>query len=179
MSGHSKWSTIKHKKAASDAKRGQLFSKLARKIIIAAREKGGDPNTNASLKQAIDEAKAANMPNANIERAIKKGTGEEKGEALEEVLYEAYGPGGVALLITGITDNTNRTSSEIKKILSDHHAKLGGPGSASFMFKKEGGDFIPTTTISANDEDKQKLTKLFEALDDQEDVQEIYSNADI
>lgn len=179
MSGHSKWSTIKHKKAATDVRRGQLFSKLARKIIIAAGEKGGDPNTNTSLKQAIDEAKAANMPLANIERAIKKGTGEEKGEALEEVLYEAYGPAGVAILITGITDNKNRTSSEIKKILSDHGAKLGGPGSASFMFRKEGADFVPNTPIQVSDEDKQKLKKLFEALDDHEDVQEIYSNADM
>lgn len=179
MSGHSKWSTIKRKKAASDAKRGQIFSKLTRKIIVAARQGGGDPALNPALKQAIDEAKSANMPNANIDRAIKKGTGEEKGEAFEEVLYEAYGPGGVAILILGITDNNNRTSAEIKKILSNYSAKLGGPGSASFMFRKEGADFVPNTPIQVSDEDKQKLTKLFEALDEYEDVQEIYSNADM
>ena len=135
MSGHSKWSTIKHKKAASDAKKGQVFSKLSKLITITAK-KGGDPGSNFELKYAVDQAKAANMPSDKIERAIKKGTGELQGEKLEEVVYEAFGPGGSALIIEGITDNNNRTFNEIKHLVSQYNTKLAEQGSASWAFEK-------------------------------------------
>src|SRR3989344_5412714 len=135
MSGHSKWAQIKHKKAATDAKKANVFSKISRLISIAAREKGEDPIANAKLRQAVAKAKEVNMPSENIERAIKKGAG--AGEyVLEEFLYEAYGPGGVAILIEGITDNKNRTSNEIKHLLLQHNAKWAEPGSVAWAFEK-------------------------------------------
>ena len=138
MSGHNKWSQIKHKKALTDAKKGKLFSKLSRLITISAREKGGDPNINASLKMIIDRARTLNMPIDNIERAIKKGTGELEGSKIEELILEAYGPGGAALIIEGTTDNRNRTISEIKFLLSEHNGKLAEPGSVIWLFEHVG-----------------------------------------
>ncbi len=138
MSGHSKWSSIKHKKGAADAKRGMVFTKLIKEITVAARLGGGDPDGNPRLRTAIQAAKAENMPKENIERAIKKGTGELEGVSYEEVNYEGYGPGGVALLVECLTDNKNRTVADIKHILDRHGGSLGEPGCVSWMFEKRG-----------------------------------------
>jgi len=137
MSGHSKWSQIKYKKAITDAQKGRLFTKLANAITLAARE-GGDPEANFKLKAAIEKAKEQNMPTANIERAIKRGTGELEGARIEEATYEGYGPAGVALLISVITDNKNRAVSEIRSILNKAGGKLGQPGSVAYLFEQKG-----------------------------------------
>lgn len=176
MSGHSHWAGIKHKKAIVDAKRGKLFSKLAKIIAVAAREKGGDPAMNPRLRIAMETAQKANMPKENVERAIKRGTGELEGVKLEEITLEIFGPQGIAILVEGITDNKNRTMGEIKKILSEHNAKLGTEGSARWAFDKSGEEWIPKFPMEVSQEQRVKLEKLFEALDDYEDVQEIYSN---
>jgi YebC/PmpR family DNA-binding regulatory protein len=138
MSGHSHWATIKHKKGAIDAKRGKLFSKLSRAIIIAARHGGGDPETNLKLRYAIDKARQVSMPKDNIERAIKRGTGEMEGLTFEEITYEGYGPGGVALLVDVLTDNRNRTASEIRKIFERAGGKMGSAGSVAYLFERKG-----------------------------------------
>ena len=139
MSGHSKWHSIKHKKAVVDARRGQQFTKLARAITVAAREGGGDPDGNPGLALAIQKAREASMPKDNIERAIAKGTGEGvDAEQIETVLYEGYGPGGVALLIEAVTDNRNRTGAEVRHLLSKNGGSLGEPGSVSYLFDKQG-----------------------------------------
>lgn len=139
MSGHSKWHSIKHKKAIVDARRGQHFTKLARAITVAAREGGGDPEGNPALALAIQKAREASMPKDNIERAVAKGTGEAlDADQIETVLYEGYGPGGVALLIEALTDNRNRTGAEVRHLLSKHGGNLGEPGSVSYLFDKRG-----------------------------------------
>jgi YebC/PmpR family DNA-binding regulatory protein len=151
MSGHSKWSSIKHKKAARDAKRGKVFTKLIKEITIAARLGGGDINANPRLRTAVTTAKAQSMPNDNIDRAIKKGTGELGGGRLEQVSYEGYGPGGVALILDVLTDNRNRTVSDIRFILSRHGGNLGEAGCVAWMFKKRG---IIAVDRDAADEDR-------------------------
>lgn len=138
MSGHSKWASIKHKKAAADAKRGAAFTKMIREITATAKAGGGNPDTNAALRSAIDRAKSINMPSTNIDNAIKKGTGELPGVTYEEVSFDAYGPGGVAMYITGLTDNKNRTTAEIRNILSKKNGSLAGPGATSYLFSKKG-----------------------------------------
>lgn len=138
MSGHSKWSTIKRKKAATDTKRGQVFTRIAREITVAAREGGGDPDLNFSLRLAIDKAKQANMPKDNIERAIKRGTGELKGEELVEVMYEGYAPNGIALLLDTVTDNRNRAVADIRRILTRQGGKMAESGSVSYLFHQQG-----------------------------------------
>ncbi len=138
MSGHSKWSTIKRKKAKVDAQRGKIFTRLAREIMVAARQGGGDPEGNARLKAAIQRAKEANLPNENILRAIQKGTGELGGENYEEVVYEGYGPGGVAVLLEIMTDNRNRTAGEIRHIFARNGGSLGESGCVAWMFQKKG-----------------------------------------
>jgi len=138
MSGHSKWKTIKHKKATTDAKRGKIFTRLAREITIAAREGGGDDNTNFNLRLAIDKAKSANMPKDNIERAIKRGTGELKGEDLVEVMYEGYAPNGVALLVQVLTDNRNRTVADVRRILTRQGGTLAEAGAVAWQFERKG-----------------------------------------
>jgi YebC/PmpR family DNA-binding regulatory protein len=139
MAGHSKWAGIKHKKAIVDARRGKLFTKLARHITVAAREGGGDPEGNPALALAVQKAKDASMPKDNIERAIAKGTGEgTDADALEAVLYEGYGPGGVALLVEALTDNRNRTGSDVRHLLAKHGGNLGEPGSVGYLFDKRG-----------------------------------------
>ncbi|HUI69605.1 MAG TPA: YebC/PmpR family DNA-binding transcriptional regulator [Spirochaetia bacterium] len=138
MSGHSKWHTIKHKKGAADAKRGQIFTKLIKEISISARLGGGDPESNPRLRTVILKAKASNMPKDNIDRAIKKGTGELEGVSYEEILYEAYGPGGVAMLIDVLTDNKNRAAAEIRNLLNKGGGSLGAAGSVSYLFKRKG-----------------------------------------
>lgn len=139
MSGHSKWASIKRQKSVTDQKRGAAFTKLAKSITIAAKQGGGDPKINFSLRMAIDKAKSGNMPKENIERAIKRGTGELTDEAqIEEIIYEGYGPGGVAILIETATDNRNRTGSDIKHILTKHGGNLGSAGSVKWMFLRRG-----------------------------------------
>lgn len=176
MSGHSKWSTIKHKKALTDAKRSKVFSKIASVITITAR-KGGDPDKNPTLRTAIEKAREVNMPKENIDRAIKRGTGEIAGANLEEVIYGAFGLGGVAILITAITDNKNRTLGEIKQILSEHNAKFAESSSIQWMFRREGADWIPNTPVKIENENvKKELDALYEDLDEQQDTSEIYDN---
>lgn len=179
MSGHSHWAGIKHKKELTDKKRGKIFSKVAKMIAVAAR-KGGDPEMNPALRLAIEQAKSVNMPKENIERAIKKGTGEDKTGLLEEVTYEAYGPNGTPLIIETITDNRNRTLAEIKCILNNFNSKLAETGSVRYLFDKKGEDWVPKYSIEVTDEKlKEQLIKLFEALDEQDDVKEIYSNVNL
>ncbi|HKI93941.1 MAG TPA: YebC/PmpR family DNA-binding transcriptional regulator [Gemmatimonadales bacterium] len=145
MAGHSKWKQIKHKKAAADAKRGAKFTKLIKEITIAARQGGGDPAGNARLRTAIDAAKAGNMPADNIDRAIKKGTGELEGVNYEDVTYEGYGPGGAAILIEATTDNANRTVAELRHIFTRHGGNLGSPNSVAWMFDKKGQMTVDAT----------------------------------
>ncbi|MBI5045604.1 MAG: YebC/PmpR family DNA-binding transcriptional regulator [Candidatus Niyogibacteria bacterium] len=177
MSGHSKWSQIKNKKAVTDIKKGQIFGKLA-KIIQLASRKGEDPNTNPDLRAAVEKAKAANMPADNIERAIKKGGGKSGGATLESARYEAYGPGGVAIIIEAVTDNKNRTVAEIKHILSEHNAKLAETGSVTWAFEKKGNEWFSKMPVALNEKDAKTFDKLMEALDNHDDIQEIYSNAE-
>jgi YebC/PmpR family DNA-binding regulatory protein len=240
MSGHSKWAGIKHKKAAVDAKRGQLFGKLARAITVAAREGGGDPDHNATLAQAIVKAKDANMPHDNIDRAIKKGTGSgSDADTYQHLTYEGYGPSGVAVYVAVLTDNKNRTAADMRYIFDRHGGKLGTDGSVSWMFERKGvvfveaaehgedeimtaaidagaedvipeddayeirsdpADFmavragleaagihyssaeltmIPKSTVALDEPDARKTLRLLDALEDNDDVQEVYANFDI
>lgn len=239
MSGHSKWSTIKRKKEKADAQRGKIFTKLIREIITAARIGGGDEDANPRLRTAIMAAKTANMPHANIEKAIKKGTGELPGVVYEEKMYEGYGPGGVAILIDTLTDNSNRTTSEVRHLLTKNNGNLGEVGCVSWMFEKKGliavkhqdcdedrlmeivldsgaedmttetdvyeivsspDNFnavkdaldvqeiptasaeitmIPKTTVKVEGKQAEQMLKLLEALEESDDVQQVYSNFDI
>lgn len=138
MAGHSKWANIKHRKGRQDAARGKLFGKLAKAIEVAAREGGGSPDFNPTLATAIDKAKAASMPNDNIERAIKRGTGEVEGAVYEEIWYEGYGPGGVALYVQILTDNRNRAASDVRSAFTRHNSNLGEPGSVAYLFDQKG-----------------------------------------
>ena len=151
MSGHSKWHSIKHKKGALDAKRGKLFTKFIKEITVAARSGGGDPEGNARLRKAILDAKNGNMPNDTIERAVRRGTGEEEGVNYEEITYEGYGPGGVALLIQSMTDNRNRTVAEIRHIFSKNGGNLGESGSVGWMFEKKGYIVVDKTAKSEDE----------------------------
>lgn len=157
MAGHSKWAQIKRKKAANDAKRGQMFTKLIREITVAARTGGGNPDFNPRLRLAIDTARAANMPLENIERAIKRGTGELEGVDYEEVTYEGYGPGGVALIVETLTDNANRTVAEVRHVLSRHGGNLGTTGSVAWQFDRKGQIYIDA---SRYDEDATLMAVL-------------------
>jgi YebC/PmpR family DNA-binding regulatory protein len=239
MSGHSKWSTIKHKKGAADAKRGRIFTRLIKEITLAARMGGGNVDHNPRLRSAIADAKAANMPASNIDRAIKKGTGELEGVSYEEATYEGYGPGGVAILIEVITDNKNRTTGEIRKIFSKSNGSLGELGCVGWMFDAKGLfvvskssttedqlmeialdagaediqdvddtfeiatdpssypavkealekagiatisaqlDKIPQNTVEVTGKDAEQVLRLAEALEDHDDVQNVYANFDI
>lgn len=239
MSGHSKWATIKRKKSAVDAKRGKIFTKLIKEITIAARQGGGDPDGNPRLRLAIDNAKSQNMPADNIERAIKKATGELEGSTYTEITYEGYAPGGVAILVEVATDNKNRTVAEIRHIFSKNGGNLGETGSVAWMFERKGVitikrngknedevlevildagaddlqteeeffevqtslesfeqvrktlvekkfeienaslQWIAKNLIKVTGEDAQKVMKLIEALEDNDDVQNVFSNADI
>ena len=239
MSGHSKWSKIKHGKAREDAKRGKIFSKLIREIMVCARDGGGDPSFNPRLRTLIATAKTANMPSDNIDRAIKKGTGELGGVSFEEITYEGYGPGGVAIMMDVLTDNKNRTVAEIRHIMGKYNGSLGEGGCVAWNFDKKGvilvdaagasedalldaaldagaediteeGDtfeivtapnqvmdvkealegkditvataeitMLPKSTVSVDDKTAHTLLKLMDALEDQDDVQHVYSNFDI
>ena len=171
MSGHSHWAGIKYKKAANDAKRGRIWSKIARSIIVAAKVGGGDPAQNLTLRYAIDKAKAANMPKNTIAKAIKKGTGELGPVSYEEVLYEGYAPGGIAIMMDGLTDNRNRTGPEIKKIFEKRGGSLGASGCVGWMFSKKGLITVRTDAIEENDLMEIALTA---GADDMETVGEIY-----
>jgi YebC/PmpR family DNA-binding regulatory protein len=239
MSGHSKWSTIKRKKAATDAKRGKLFTKIGRELVNAAREGGPDPEVNFKLRLVIDKAKAANMPKDNIERAIRRGAGLEKGEALEEITYEGYGPQGVALLVRVLTDNRNRSVADVRRVFNRQGGSLGETGCVAWQFDTKGyitieagtadpdalfeiaveagaedvniGDdlfeiftesadlhvvrdalsadnvsinsaelsMIPRTTISLDEKGTLSNMNLIDALEELDDVQQVYSNLDI
>ena len=239
MSGHSKWATIKRKKGAADAKRGKIFTKLIKEITIAARQGGGDANGNPRLRLAIDNAKAANMPADNIERAIKKATGELEGVSYVELMYEGYGPGGIAILVEVATDNKNRTVAEVRHIFSKIGGSMGESGSVAWMFERKGMitvkrnnkseddvmeivldagaddmqteedifevttslesfetvrkilldktleienaslEWIAKNTLAVAGEDAEKIVKLIETLEDNDDVQNVFSNADI
>ena len=240
MSGHSKWHTIKHKKGAADAKRGKIFTRIIKELSIAARSGGGDPEMNPRLRTIIADAKANNMPRENIERAIRRGTGEEPGVQYEEIMYEAYGPGGVAMLIQTLTDNKNRTVGEIRFMLGKHNGNLAAENSVAWMFSRKGqvmvekgkgadedkllaaaldagaddmiddeGGFeiicapenfeavrdavkalgvepasaaiamIPQNYVTLTGKDAAAMMRLIEALDDQDDVQNVWANFDI
>ncbi|MHC4122925.1 MAG: YebC/PmpR family DNA-binding transcriptional regulator [Planctomycetota bacterium] len=172
MSGHSHWSGIKYKKAANDAKRGKIWSKVARMIIVAAKSGGGDPAQNLALRYAIDKAKAANMPKDTIEKAVKKGTGEIGAVNFEDVLYEGYGPGGVAVMVEALTDNRNRTAPEVKKIFEKRGGSLGTSGCVNWIFSKKGLVTVRISEVSEDDlmeivlgagaEDMQQAGEVFE-----------------
>lgn len=176
MAGHSKWAQIKHQKATTDAKRGDLFSKLTRAIGLAAREGGTNQNTNAKLRDAIAKAKQANMPADNIQRAIERATA--VAEHLKSFLYEAYGPGGAALLIEGTTDNGNRSANEIKHLLGEQGAKWAEPGSVKWAFehKENKWEAREHSKIVLNQDDQEKLEILLKALDNHDDVENVYEN---
>jgi YebC/PmpR family DNA-binding regulatory protein len=239
MSGHSKWHTIKHKKGAADAKRGKIFTRLIKELTVAARGGGGDPDMNPRLRTIVAEAKANNMPRENIERAIRRGTGEEPGVSYEEIMYEGYGPGGVALLIQTLTDNKNRTVGEIRHMLAKYNGNLAAENSVAWMFTRKGQivvekekidedkllnaaldagaddmnddgsvweivsapesfeavrdavkglgielasaevAMVPQNYIKLTGKDAQQMLKLFEAIDDHDDVQHVWANFDI
>ena len=239
MSGHSHWATIKHKKGAIDAKRGKLWSKLSRAIIIAARHGGGDPSSNLKLRYAIDKARAVSMPKDNIERAIKRGTGELEGMTYEEITYEGFGPGGVAIMVDVVTDNRNRTAGEVRKTFEKGGGHMGSAGNVAYLFERKGlisvsaqgtdedtlmgiildagaedmkrsgdmfditcepGSFaqvkgaleknniapvhaeitqLPKVQVDTDIETAKKVMRLLEALDDHDDVQNVYSNLNL
>jgi len=151
MSGHSKWSSIKHKKAATDAKRGKIFTRFIRELTIAARSGGGDPESNSRLRHAIDGARAANMPSDNIKKAIQRGTGELEGVNYEEFSYEGYGPGGVAILADAMTDNKNRTVSEVRHVFEKYNGNLGQQGCVAWMFTRKGVILVPQSAIGEDE----------------------------
>lgn len=175
MAGHSKWAQIKRKKAVTDARRGQLWTRLLKEITVAARLGGGDPDGNPRLRSAVQEAKSSNVPNDNIDRAIKRGTGELEGVSYEEVTYEGYGPGGVAILVETLTDNRNRTVADIRRIFSRHGGNLGENGCVAWMFHQRGLFAIDRTVMS--DESFMELALELEAADIsiEDDIYEIYT----
>ncbi len=184
MSGHSKWASIKHKKAAVDAKRGKLFTKIIREITVSARSGGGDPEANPSLRAVIQKAKDANMPSENIERAIKKGTGELEGVNYEEIVYEGYGPGGVAVLVETLSDNRNRTAANVRHLFSKYNGNLGESGCVSWIFERKGMITVPTdglseedvfdTVVAAGADDMKNLGDVFEILTEPDSFDAVY-----
>jgi YebC/PmpR family DNA-binding regulatory protein len=176
MSGHNKWSKIKHKKAATDAQKSKIFSKHAAVIAMESRKAGGNL-TSPSLIAAIDRAKKDSMPKENIDRAVAKGAGV-GGAAFEEVVFEAFGPGGVGMIITAVTDNNNRTSPLIRHVFTKAGYSLGAPGTAMWAFTKTAESYVPQNPIELNETDGEALANLIEALEEQDDVQEIYTTAD-
>lgn len=176
MAGHNKWTQIKRQKAVTDSKKSKVFSRCSKIIALAAR-KGADPAMNFELRTAIEKAKAENMPLDNIERAVAKGSGAGAGEQLESARYEAYGPGGTAIIIDVITDSKNRTVAEIKHLLAEHNAKFAEQGSVLWAFDITAQKITPKITVELSPADKEALEKLVEALSENEDVQEVFTNA--
>lgn len=178
MSGHSKWSKVKHQKAVTDVRKGKVFSLLARQITLAAREgKSGDPNDNPKLRMILERAREANLPKDNVTRAIDRGLGKGTGGALTEVVVEGYGPGGVAVIVAAMTDNQNRTKSELKTIFERHGGSTGEPGSVAYVFSGPKG--AASYRIPVGSEGALTIQKLLEALEEQEDVETIRHNADL
>lgn len=171
MSGHSKWATIKHKKAATDAKRGKIFSSIGREIMVAARTGGGDPSGNITLRALIQKARSANMPMDNVERAIKKGTGDAGGAVFEELFYEGYAPGGVGIIVRVLTDNKNRSSAEVRHAFTKHNANLGTQGSVTRLFQRRGQIVVRASAIA---EDKLMELALDAGADDMTNEGETY-----
>lgn len=171
MSGHSKWSTIKHKKAAADAKRGKIFTKLAGQIALAAKSGGGDPEANPALRLLVDKARSVNMPSDNVRRAIDRGLGKGGASAMEEVVYEGYGLGGVGVMVSTLTDNRNRTGSEVRQIFERFGGSISGPGSVAYM-----KNIQPIPTVSLAGEEDGKVRAMLETLEDLDDVLEVWSN---
>ncbi len=176
MSGHNKWSKIKHKKAATDAKKGKVFSKHSAMITMEVRKANGNVDS-ANVLSAVDRAKKDSMPKDNIERALAKGTGA-GGETLEEIMFEGYGPGGVAMVIKAVTDNNNRTAPEIRHIFSQAGLELGAPGSATWAFTKEDDHYTPNSPMELDDNTGGKLADFIEHLEDQDDVTNVFTAAD-
>jgi len=179
MAGHSKWHNIKNRKGAADAKRGKVFSQIGKLIKSAVKEgKSGDPRFNPQLRLLLDKARAANMPKANIDRAIERGLGQGKGGSINEIIYEGYAPGGVGLVIVGQTDNPQRTASEVRNTLSKAGGSLGGPGSVMFMFERQGEEYKPTMPMELEDEEQIiKLEELMDALRSNNDIEDVYTVA--
>ena len=175
MSGHNKWSKIKNKKAITDAAKSKIFSKMAKLIPTASRQVKGDA-TSPILRAAIEKAREYNMPADNIERAVKKGSGSEANN-LESITYEAYGPGGCALIIEALTENRNKAAQEVKFILSEHGCSLAAQGAAVWSFTKNGAEWQPTTTVEISNEDVEKLEALINDLEENDEVQDVYTNA--
>lgn len=176
MSGHNKWSKIKHKKAATDAQKSKVFSKHSSLITMESQKANGDVNS-PGLAAAIERAKKDSMPKDNIERAVAKGSGANNAR-LEEIMYEGYGPGGTAMLISVVTDNNNRTAPEIRHIFTKAGLQIGTPGSAGWAFTKTDAGYTPTTPIELSDEDGEKLATLIETLEEHDDVQDVFTTAD-
>lgn len=175
MSGHSKWSNIKRKKGILDAQKGKIFSKMSHLITVAAKQGGGNPDANPSLRLAIDRAKAAKMPKENIDRAIKKGTGVSGGQRFEEVIYEGYGPEGVAFFLKGMTDNKNRTVAGVRNIFDKAGGSLGATGSTSYIFADDFSN--PSFQVGVEDANKkQKILALIKELESHNDIEEVYTN---
>jgi len=176
MSGHNKWSKIKNKKAVTDAAKSKIFSKMAKLISTASKEAGGDTSSPV-LRAAIEKARSYNMPASNIERAVKKGVSKDA-ERLESITYEAYGPSGSALVIEVLTDNRNRAAQEVKTILTKNGASLAAPGAATWAFSKDESGWIPNTTISLSEKDGEALESLMIELEENDDVQDVFTNAE-
>ncbi|MCK5708868.1 MAG: YebC/PmpR family DNA-binding transcriptional regulator [Candidatus Aureabacteria bacterium] len=188
MSGHSKWSSIKHKKGAADAKRGKIFTKIAKEITVAAKQGGGDPDANPRLRTAIQNAKSCNMPSDNVKRAIQKGTGELPGVVYEEIIYEGYGPGGVAILIDSATDNKNRTVAEIRNIFTKKSGNLASSGAVSYLFETKGflafdkekvdEDLLFEVATEAGAEDLKDEGEIIEVFTDPKDFENVKKECD-
>ena len=176
MSGHNKWSKIKHKKAATDAAKSKVFSKHSALITMEVKKAGGDPNAS-NVVAAVERAKKDSMPKDNIEKALAKGSGA-GAAAMEEIMYEGYGPGGVPLLIMTVTDNNNRTAPEIRHIFSKSGLELGTPGSAAWAFTKTAEGYVPNTPMELDDTTGEKLAEFIEKLEEQDDVTDVYTGAD-
>jgi YebC/PmpR family DNA-binding regulatory protein len=174
MSGHNKWSKIKHKKAASDAQKSKIFSKVVKLLTSEAKKSGGNLES-PGLKSAVEKAKQVNMPKENIENAIKKA---ERSEEMERITYEAYGPGGSALIIEALTSNRNKTAAEVKYILSKWGLFLAEPGSAVWAFEKQSGQWLPKNTIALSENDLTELEKIVNELEDNDEIQEVFTNAE-
>jgi YebC/PmpR family DNA-binding regulatory protein len=175
MSGHNKWSKVKNKKAVTDARKGKIYTKMAKLIAVEVKKAGGDINS-PGVKAIVARAREYDVPNDNIERALKKGSDKNSAE-MESIVYETYGPGGVAIMIEVLTDNRNKAAAEVKHILSDNGSALAAPGSASWAFDKTAEGYVPKMTVPISEEDTTKLDNLIEALEDNDEVQDIYTNA--
>ena len=176
MSGHNKWSQIKHRKGGGDVEKRNVWGKLSKRIAVESKKANGDVNA-AHLRAVIEKARESNMPKENIDRAVAKGISADSG-SLDTVVYETYGPGGVAILIVALTDSHNRTAQEIKHLLAELGLALASPGSASWAFEKTGMDYVPKTAVKLSEDDTEKLHKILDEVDAHDDVEDVYTNAE-